>query len=595
MLKQNRKSPLTLALSSLIGFCFSVSSLAASDHFSAVHEVRHSKQKVRHSKQKVRHQQKNPTKKTSSKNTPHSSASLTRTKNSSHKKTINLNWWAIEGGELANAACLRKEPFTQEEMIAWLTAYAQQGEAPVAETRFNGIHFIHESPSLIRLFKDLVTYTGYKLERDSKQSIPFSSSCTQVICAAEDVFGKKTGTQLLYMLARFGVNGSHLARDRAQQWYTDELDEVLLGLAAYPDSIQQQYYNHPFVHYDRDIQIRDAQLGHQTGDANGLYSEWNTQNQRDRFISVVHERAHHFSKIPTDKTDVPTTSFYYFDKSTEWYRLSGWTSEDNDTQLFDLGPFHLTKPSFVPSVYGRTNPREDFAESVLKYRFNPHGFLELLGSEGRAKYNFIRSVVFQGIEFLSEDQCKGSFKSIKPETPNTSPEAPQNPVTPPEAPQNPVTPPEAPQNPVTPPEAPQNPVTPPEAPQNPVTPPEAPQNPVTPPEAPQNPATSEAPLSPHVPEVFDLPTITQTPQPIESGPESPEAQTENAVPLVTPSVSPGEASKAAPTAEPSPLPSIRVSAQHPLERMENLVQFLNHNLEVQLQQATSRLRELFGE
>lgn len=367
-----------------------------------------------------------------SKNQQNSPFVRTSQRTASSLKRTNL--WAVDGTDLNRANCLRRDPFTEEEMISWLNFHAYQKSKPVvvAQDRVNGIEFINESPALIQLFKDLVNRSGFEPEQYTKNFLSFSSRCTRVLCAAEDIFGKKVGIQLLYMLGRFGVNGSHYAQNHAQPWYTDELDEILLAFAAYPDSLHQQYYNIPFVHYERDIQIGDRKLGNQLGDAGGLFSSWNILSSDERFITVAHEKAHHFAKFPRAQFSTADTLSRPkdFDNNPEWYRLSGWSSEDQNTIIFDLGPFHLAYPSWVPSIYGRTNPREDFAESILKYRFNPNEFLSLLGENGRAKYDYIRDIIFKGIEFRSENDCINSFKPFEP-TPQPVPqpsESPEQPI-----------------------------------------------------------------------------------------------------------------------------------------------------------------------
>lgn len=358
--------------------------------------------------------------------TPHASDKM----NLSLKKAHRI--WAIDGTDLNRANCLRTDPFTEEEMISWLNFHAYQKSKPivVTEDRVNGIQFINESPALIQLFKDLVNRSGFEPDQSKKNLLSFSSNCTRVLCAAEDIFGKKTGIQLLYMLGRFGVNGSHYVQNHAHPWYVDELDEVLLAFAAYPDSLHQKYYNIPFVHYERNDHRDDRQLG----DAGGLFSAWNIQSPEKRFIAVAHEKAHHFAKFP--RSNHSDSDLYSrpkdFDNNPEWYRLSGWSTEDqNPTVIFDLGPFHLAFPNWVPSIYGRTNPREDFAESILKYRFNPDGFLNMLGESGRPKYDYIRDTIFKGLEFRSENECINSFKPIE----MISSEEPKDPTPPQPIPQ----------------------------------------------------------------------------------------------------------------------------------------------------------------
>lgn len=83
---------------------------------------------------------------------------------------------------------------------------------------------------------------------------------------------------------------------------------------------------------------------------------------------------------------------YKDDESLEYYEIS-WSDENDmrgDSERLD----------FV-SGYGMSNPYEDFAEAYAMYVLNGEGFREFAESDNeiKAKYLFMREVVFNGVEY----------------------------------------------------------------------------------------------------------------------------------------------------------------------------------------------------
>ena len=61
------------------------------------------------------------------------------------------------------------------------------------------------------------------------------------------------------------------------------------------------------------------------------------------------------------------------------------------------------------STYGTRNPSEDFAESIVAYRYNPKPMKDSCPD----KYNYIKDIIFDGIEYLDESGCKDKELSKK--------------------------------------------------------------------------------------------------------------------------------------------------------------------------------------
>jgi hypothetical protein len=106
---------------------------------------------------------------------------------------------------------------------------------------------------------------------------------------------------------------------------------------------------------------------------------------------VVHELAHVLDRRTKDHWNWSSTE--------QWKQLGGWNSQSEETLKNTLDP-----KKFV-STYAMTNEVEDFAESVVAYRFNSTDFQK----NHPEKYTFIRDAVFQGLEFTSANMCESKL------------------------------------------------------------------------------------------------------------------------------------------------------------------------------------------
>ena len=138
---------------------------------------------------------------------------------------------SVSDSNVLSAFCRRETPYTSPEMTDWLNRQAAGTEpSTVAKTTILGLELVDESPYLAHLLETLLTN-----EKGSTQpQQTYSSRCTKVLCVTRELFGERVGLQLLFMLGRFGYNGSHLRIQNADLWQSDELDSVLLTLSDLP-------------------------------------------------------------------------------------------------------------------------------------------------------------------------------------------------------------------------------------------------------------------------------------------------------------------------------------------------------------------------
>jgi hypothetical protein len=294
-------------------------------------------------------------------------------------------FYGVSESNVLKARCIRSNPFTENEMMDWLYTQSQQSaqnNSTQSDTRnVHGIELTNESPYLIQLLDALLT-------NETWSSIPqktYSSPCKTVYCAATELFGRKTGIQLLYMLGRFGFNGSHLRIKNADLWRSDELDTVLLALSDLPQHLIPKSpiaYNHQLAHSKRS-ESGTSKKGQLLGNAMiFLFDGWSDQSQAIQRYTVFHELGH----------DLGST--LELSESSSWYRVAGWKELEFD--------WNLSHPEKTISQYAETNPYEDFAESFAAYRYNP----ETLKGINPGVYKFFKNKVYQSNEYIANSPCE---------------------------------------------------------------------------------------------------------------------------------------------------------------------------------------------
>lgn len=286
--------------------------------------------------------------------------------------------WGASVELIQGSPCVRLNPYTEAEMKQWIE---QNRKTPDGK----------EDPRLKEAFQLLLG--PFK---------PPKSECKTTLCATQDIFGDKQGLQLLYLLERYGINGSHYNRvsKLSDPWTASELDEVILGLAAFPENTVNGKRSTPLVRFKRGKLFQDpvtkesdsARVALRNGDYLYFFDHWNQlDSKEERIYTVTHELGHLLSEWNGNYQD-----------STAWKDISGWKGKDKD--------WKVSNPEKVISKYGKEAPAEDFAESVSAYRFNSRE----LKARSPEKYKYMKNVVFDGVEYLDDTTCKTeSVKSVQ--------------------------------------------------------------------------------------------------------------------------------------------------------------------------------------
>lgn len=241
----------------------------------------------------------------------------------------------------------------------------------------------------IDLLKKLTTFDNIFMKLGGKEdelkknqkSFTLPEGCKKVKCAAESLFGKGVGEKLLYALSKYEMNMSPYTDLDLDPFSEKDIDLILEALDDYPETLLPFKKNKPLKHF------KDGYGPSPTTLANAsitIYSPWDTEVTENKMMTIIHEIGHNIG------------SHFDLDTSSEWLNMSGWVNKD--------GKWKATKEDQTISLYGQTNPAEDFAESIVAYRYNPQN----LKKRSPEKYNFIKKYAFQGIEYLSEEACSES-------------------------------------------------------------------------------------------------------------------------------------------------------------------------------------------
>jgi hypothetical protein len=125
--------------------------------------------------------------------------------------------------------------------------------------------------------------------------------------------------------------------------------------------------------------------------------QWNNYYSDMRTAIIFHELSHALG-----------FNQYEIDDSKVWQQIEkGWKPRKyrRNGSIYEGTP--LASEGYV-SQYSRTNPAEDFAESVSSYRVKPQVLKEL----SPKKYQFIKDTVFLGQEFITDDNCKKNISDL---------------------------------------------------------------------------------------------------------------------------------------------------------------------------------------
>lgn len=207
--------------------------------------------------------------------------------------------------------------------------------------------------------------------------------CDKVYCAAEKIWGYEDGLKILYLLARYGYNASHLAFIYSQPLESDELDDVMRGVLDLPPQVFSPKDTFKPIYRTDEVLEQKWGQGVCSNAVIMLFSGWTRLTRLNRQMAIFHELAHHLSSLEEPSLD----------DTPEWLALGGWSAQvPVGLKIRPTGRYWKTSlnPEQWVSGYASRNPSEDFAESVVAYRYAPARFKAL----SIAKYDYIRNRVF---------------------------------------------------------------------------------------------------------------------------------------------------------------------------------------------------------
>lgn len=276
---------------------------------------------------------------------------------------------AVLASDVANAKDKSKIIPSQLELEQFIESKC---ESKIAKATLSGVVLKNQSTDLIFAFKKLTELQ----ERSSSQKaaiINFKKNysvavCDSVVCAVKAIWGESLGVKILYLYLKYGFNSSEFAYQNAIRFTEEEMNDVLLAVADLPPNFAQSFTDTPMSRSSALIGGRQGKL--EADSTLRLYDAWAKYDSLTRQYVIFHELAHNMGEMLGG-----------IDFSTGWKNVSGWQSEGQS--LCSV------------SDYGNSSLLEDFAESVSMYRYRSEALKKIC----KGKYNFIKTHVFNGVEY----------------------------------------------------------------------------------------------------------------------------------------------------------------------------------------------------
>lgn len=295
------------------------------------------------------------------------------------------DWWAASEEKIASAPCRKTYP-SFEEQEQYLKKISRT--PPVRQKKVNGFE-IEDSPAMVALFDELTKFDDFGMMNPNdpesiKKQYGIGVNCKKADCVLGKIFGDKRAKEMLYMKQKFGLNTSSLTRAEKQPFSPKEFEHLQKAIMDFPPHLLPLKENQSCTRLHQDSSIGLGVLANATVTFSNVWTEYKPEMMQ---ATVFHEISH---LVGMDKS---------FDSSNDWLSLSGWEQKDLE--------WSSGKDNFV-SNYAASNPSEDFAESMVAYRYDPTK-LKILAPE---KYNFLKEKVFGGVEYLKAEMCLDSNLEI---------------------------------------------------------------------------------------------------------------------------------------------------------------------------------------
>lgn len=296
-----------------------------------------------------------------------------------------LEWFGASEKQIADAPCKIKTLPSEEKIQKFIQSKSSGKE----NATIHGVNFKDESPELIEAFKDFTTakdQMGFSENKTNQKEIQsefkINPECDKVMCAMEKIWGKDIASKMVYLKLKHGFNTSELAFNNSSRFTKEELDDVVLGIEDLPKTLTPLGKNQRLTLFLRGYTLKDYSPSVIANAVVMLFDAWSADSSASRQYTIFHEMAHNISSKLGD-----------MDESPEWLKLSEWVKKGDDWTSSPDGCY-LSK-------YGKTNPAEDYAESLTTYRYNAGEFKTSCPD----KYNFLKEKVFKGVEYTEELLC----------------------------------------------------------------------------------------------------------------------------------------------------------------------------------------------
>ena len=315
-----------------------------------------------------------------------------------------VNWFSVDPTLIKNKKGKKRLPSLQEikDDIRLESINGLKHSETIA-----GISFKNESKELLSHFRELVTRVDFNHFKIHETVSDFSnykikSNCEKVQCAVESIFGEVLGNKLLYLKKNYGFNGSDISFYDSSRLKLHEINSLITAVESFPSYLFSNDQNQQITKFRRGFILRRHMKSmvsayyRASDESISFYDRWSIARSQDRERTVFHELAHHISEYFRPFLGQNLSE----DK--RWRSLSGWQSRGRYSD--GSRRWIATKKDSFTSQIGAMNPLEDFAESMVAYRYNP----QLLKKVSLEKYQLIKEVIFDGLEYTDESSCKGS-------------------------------------------------------------------------------------------------------------------------------------------------------------------------------------------
>jgi hypothetical protein len=281
------------------------------------------------------------------------------------------------------APCLTADQQTDSSISRRLAGLAK-GQALI-NAEVAGFRLVAQPASLVKAFQEITA-------RLPSRTLTLSDAdCHDVSCASRAAFGQDTGTRVLLLAAAHRYNGASLVDRVTGAWTPAQFDLVISAFGDLPAATFINTNNEYRAFRDDPASLspgaalasRGVGVAAEAGEGQPgitVYPGFHQVSARERRAIVVHEMAHEFTRGLAD--------------GGQW--KTAWAA----AAALDAAQAGENETSFA-SGYAQTNIDEDFAESVVAYRYSA----ALLLRRAPHRYAILRQQMFAGVEYGVAARC----------------------------------------------------------------------------------------------------------------------------------------------------------------------------------------------